>query len=131
MVRSFLSEIFMIFLQKNLDVLYFLHLYEKLLWMLPIQNVTYTKCYLYKMLPILNVTYTKCYLYQMLLYENVQGKMLLYENVLYVTLLIQEYNLYLQFKLVVWGKISSKRMTRSRNFETIICCVKNCILSAN
>ena len=77
MVRSFLSEIFMIFLQKYLDVLKFLHLYEKLLWMLPIQNVTYTKCYLYEMLPIRNVTYTKYYLYEMLLYENVLYKTLL------------------------------------------------------
>ena len=63
--------------------------------MLPIQNVTYTKCYLYKMLPIRNVIYTKCNLYEMLpmqsvLYENVLFKMLdinvlfkmlLYENV--------------------------------------------------
>ena len=28
--------------------------------MLSIQNVTYTKCYLYKMLPIPNVTIRKC-----------------------------------------------------------------------
>ena len=41
--------------------------------MLPIQNVTYTKCYLDK------VYYTKLNLY----------KMLLYENVLYETLLIR------------------------------------------
>ena len=39
--------------------------------MLPIQNVTYTKFYLYKMLPIRNVSYTKCYLYQMLPRQNV------------------------------------------------------------
>ena len=45
--------------------------------MLPIRNITYTKCYLYKMLPIRNVTYTKCYLDEMLLYENVLYEMLL------------------------------------------------------
>ena len=39
--------------------------------MLPIRNVTYTKCYLYK------VYYTKLNLYEMLLYENV-----LYETLL-------------------------------------------------
>ena len=56
--------------------------------MLPIQNVTYTKCYLYKMLPIQNVTYTKSYLYQMLPRQSVLDEMLPYENVLYETLLI-------------------------------------------
>ena len=56
--------------------------------MLPIQNVTYTKCYLYKMLPIQNVTYTKSYQYQMLPRQSVLDEMLLYENVLYETLLI-------------------------------------------
>ena len=56
--------------------------------MLPIQNVTYTKCYLYKMLPIQNVTYTKSYLYKMLPRQSVLDEMLLYENVLYETLLI-------------------------------------------
>ena len=55
--------------------------------MLPIRNVTYTKCYLYKMLPIRNVTYTKCYLDEMLLYKNVLYEMLLYENVLYEMLI--------------------------------------------
>ena len=39
--------------------------------MLPIRNVTYTKCYLYEMLSIRNVTYTKCYLYEMLPRRNV------------------------------------------------------------
>ena len=41
------------------------------------------------MLPIRNVTYTKCYLDEMLLYENVLYEMLLYENVLYEMLLIR------------------------------------------
>ena len=40
--------------------------------MLPIQNVTYTKCYLYEMLPM-----------QSVLYENVLFKMLLDKNVLF------------------------------------------------
>ena len=40
------------------------------------------------MLPIQNVTYTKSYLYQMLPKQSVQDEMLLYENVLYETLLI-------------------------------------------
>ena len=53
--------------------------------MLPIKNVAYFKCYLYKMLPIRNVTYTKSYLYQMLPQQSVQDEMLLYENVLYET----------------------------------------------
>ena len=53
--------------------------------MLPMQNVTFTKCYLYKMLPIQNVTYTKSYLYQTLPRQSVLDEMLLYENVLYET----------------------------------------------
>ena len=43
------------------------------------------------MLPIQNVTYTKSYLYQMLPRQSVLDEMLLYENVLYETLLIQNY----------------------------------------
>ena len=40
------------------------------------------------MLSIQNVTYTKSYLYQMLPRQSVLDEMLLYENVLYETLLI-------------------------------------------
>ena len=50
--------------------------------MLPIRNVTYTKCYLYKKLPIQKVTYTKSYL------DKVYYEMLLYKYVQYETLLI-------------------------------------------
>ena len=39
------------------------------------------------MLPIRNITCTKCYLYQMLPRQSVLDKMLLYENVLNETLL--------------------------------------------
>ena len=42
------------------------------------------------MLPIQNVTYTKSYLYQMLPRQSVLDKMLLYENVLYKMLLIRQ-----------------------------------------
>ena len=56
--------------------------------MLPIRNVTYTKCYLYEMLSIRNVTYTKCYLYKVYYTKCYQDEMLLYENVLYEMLLI-------------------------------------------
>ena len=40
------------------------------------------------MLSIQNVTYTKCYLYKKLPRQSVLDEMLLYENVLYETLLI-------------------------------------------
>ena len=56
--------------------------------MLPIRNVTYTKCYLDEMLLYENV------LYEMLLYENVLYEMLLYENVLYEMLLIPRNKVY-------------------------------------
>ena len=49
--------------------------------MLPIPNVIYTKCYLYKKLPI-----------PMLPRQSVLDEMLLYENVLYETLLIRDRN---------------------------------------
>ena len=49
--------------------------------MLPIRNVTYTKCYLYEMLSIRNVTYTKCYLYEMLPIQSVRYEMLPRRNV--------------------------------------------------
>ena len=49
--------------------------------MLPIRNVTYTKCYLYEMLSIRNVTYTKCYLYEMLPIQSVLYEMLPRRNV--------------------------------------------------
>ena len=55
--------------------------------MLSIQNVTYTKCYLYQMLPRQSVL-DEMLLYEMLPRQSVQDEMLLYENVLYKTLLI-------------------------------------------
>ena len=89
MVRSFLSEIFIVFLPKYLRSSIFTFI-RKITIDLPIQNVTYAKGYLYKMLPIQNVTYTKSYLYQMLPRQSVLDEMLLYENVLYETLLIHK-----------------------------------------
>ena len=41
------------------------------------------------MLPIREVTYAKCYLYKMLPRQSVLYEMLLYKNVLYETLLIR------------------------------------------
>ena len=65
MVRSFLSEIFIVFLPKYLRSLIFTFIRKISI------DVTYTKCYLYQMLSIQNVTYTKCYLYEMLPRRNV------------------------------------------------------------
>ena len=49
--------------------------------MLPIRNVTYTKCYINEMLPLRNVIYTKCYLYEMFQYEMFLDSVLSVRNV--------------------------------------------------
>ena len=65
--------------------------------MLPIRNVTYTKCYLYKMLPIPNVTIRKCTRQNVTIRKctvrNVTDPSLTFENPFFSDVLIVSYQL--------------------------------------